>query len=228
MEKTKKHFFIVLAHPNPKSFNVAIKDFTVKCIESLGHTVDVSDLYRMDFKGHAGADDFKTHLNKNELNLINEQQNSMKLDQMSDDIRTEMEKLSKADYIIFIFPIWWGGTPSILKGWIDRVLACDFAWTNQNLFYTGKFLGKRAAIFTSTGSPEEEYSENGNNKATLEQMLINLHRGTFAFLGCDVLRIHTIFGVDEVSEEKKNQHFEKINDIITNFGTYELLHKMYK
>lgn len=228
MENTKKHFLIVLAHPNPKSFNCAIKDETVKYIEAQGHSVDVSDLYRMNFKGHAGADDFKTHLNKSELNLINEQQNCMKLDQMSDEIKGEMKKLSKADYLIFIFPMWWGGTPSILKGWIDRVMACDFAWTNDNLFHTGIFLGKRAAIFTTSGSPIEQFCEKGGNNATLEQMLINLHRGTLAFLGYDVLPIHAAYGVDDISEEDRKKHMEKINDIIKNFGTCELLHKMSK
>lgn len=228
MENSKKHFLIVLAHPNPKSFNCAIKDQTVKHIESLGHSIDVSDLYRMDFKGFAGAHDFKIHLKKSELNLINEQQNCMKLDQFADDIKAEMTKVSKADYLIFIFPMWWGGTPSILKGWIDRVMACDFAWTNDNLFHTGIFLGKRAAIFTTSSSSEDQFSENGENKATLNQMLINLHRGTLAFLGYDVLPIHAIYEVDDITEEKRKEHMEKIYDIIKNFDTCELLHKMSK
>ena len=222
----KKHFLVVFAHPNPKSFNYSIMEETVKQIKEQGHTVDISDLYRMDFKGFAGEHDFKTHLNKSELNLINEQQNSMKNNLFADDLAIEIDKLRRADYLILIFPIWWGGAPSILKGWIDRVFACDFAWGFENFFHKGLFLGKRAAIFTTTGSSKESYSINGANKATLEQMLISLHRGSLAFCGFDVLPIYSLLGVDDITEENRKDHLENISQIIKNFGTCELLHKM--
>ena len=33
-----------------------------------------------------------------------------------------------ADHLIFIYPIWWGGMPAILKGFVDRVLVKGFAY----------------------------------------------------------------------------------------------------
>ena len=44
-----KHFLIVFAHMNPKSFNSAVRDRTVQAIKKNGHTVEVSDLYQMNF-----------------------------------------------------------------------------------------------------------------------------------------------------------------------------------
>ena len=33
-----------------------------------------------------------------------------------------------ADHLIFIYPIWWGGMPAVLKGFVDRVLVKGFAY----------------------------------------------------------------------------------------------------
>ena len=37
------------------------------------------------------------------------------------DIEKYRNLITWADHIIFIYPIWWGGMPAILKGFIDRV-----------------------------------------------------------------------------------------------------------
>jgi NAD(P)H dehydrogenase (quinone) len=67
---SKNKFLLVLAHPNPKSYNAAIKDKTVESILNQGHEVEVSDLYRMNFGAVAGKNDFKSHMNSEEINLI--------------------------------------------------------------------------------------------------------------------------------------------------------------
>ncbi len=226
MEQTKKNFLVVLAHPNPSSFNAAVKEKTISSIQECGHSVEVSDLYQMNWNAVAGKNDFKQHLNSAEIHLIEEQQNSFKNDFYEDDVKKEMEKLKRADYLIFIFPLWWASCPAILKGWIDRVFSCDFAWGMKNIFHKGLMLGKRAVIFTTAGGDEGEYSVDGDQQATLTQSLSHIHRGSFAFCGFDVLPIHAIFEVEECKEEVRREFLEKIGDIVKNFGTAELLHKM--
>jgi len=223
----KKNFLIVFAHPNPTSFSSAVKDKTIKSIVENGHNYELSDLYGMNWGAVAGKDDFKSHLNASEIDIIKEQQNSFKNNLYQDDIKTEMEKLKKADYLIFIFPLWWGSCPAIMKGWIDKVFSCDFAWGMENIFHNGLMLGKRAVIFTSASGNGPEYTEQGEQQATLTQTLNHIHRGSFAFCGFDVLPIHAIFEV-ESHKESREQHLKKIEDIVKNFGTSELLHKMSK
>ena len=223
---SKKKFFIVLAHPNHNSFNAAIKNKTVEAILNQGHEVEVSDLYRMDFGAVAGKSDFKSCLNSEEINLIEEQKNSFRNDLYTDGIKAEMEKLKNADYLIFIFPLWWASCPAILKGWIDRIFSCKFAWDGKNLFSKGLMLGKRAAIFTTVGGDEFEYSLEGDQQATLVQTLSHIHRGSLAFCGFDVLPIHAIYEVEDCETERRQKYLYEIDDIIRNFGTSELLHKM--
>lgn len=50
---------IVYAHPEPKSFNGALKDKAVETLEAQGYEVKVSDLYAMDFDPVARKEDFK-------------------------------------------------------------------------------------------------------------------------------------------------------------------------
>jgi NAD(P)H dehydrogenase (quinone) len=137
-----------------------------------------------------------------------------------------MEKLKNADYLIFIFPLWWASCPAILKGWIDRIFSCKFAWDGKKLFSKGLMLGKRAAIFTTVGGDEFEYSQEGDQQATLTQTPSHIHRGSLAFCGFDVLPIHAIYEVDDCGHERRQKYLEDIDDIIRNFGTAELLHKM--
>ncbi|MGE8081137.1 NAD(P)H-dependent oxidoreductase [Peribacillus loiseleuriae] len=47
---------IIYAHPEPKSFNGALKDLAVSELTSLGHQVKVSDLYEMNFKAVASKE----------------------------------------------------------------------------------------------------------------------------------------------------------------------------
>ncbi|MBC7738097.1 MAG: NAD(P)H-dependent oxidoreductase, partial [Candidatus Saccharibacteria bacterium] len=51
------HVLIVYAHPEPKSFNGAMKDLAVTTLTGLGHSVEVSDLYAMGFNPVAGEGD---------------------------------------------------------------------------------------------------------------------------------------------------------------------------
>ena len=49
---------IVYAHPEPKSFNGAMKDLAITVLKEQGHEVKVSDLYAMNFKAVADKEDF--------------------------------------------------------------------------------------------------------------------------------------------------------------------------
>ena len=46
-----------------------------------------------------------------------------------EELKREQARLEKADFLIFVFPIWWGGVPAILKGWFDRVWIEGVAFT---------------------------------------------------------------------------------------------------
>lgn len=54
-----KKVLIVFAHNEKKSYNGAILKATIDTLETCGHTVQVSDLYEMNFTAVLSEDDFK-------------------------------------------------------------------------------------------------------------------------------------------------------------------------
>lgn len=78
--------------------------------------------------------------------------------------------VSWADTIIVIHPIWWWGAPAILKGWVDRVFSHGFAYTYGPKGPEGLLAGKKALVFTSSGSDENQWkADDAARKAMLEE-----------------------------------------------------------
>ena len=116
--------FIVYAHPEPKSFNGAMKDVAVETLSGAGHDVVVSDLYAMGFNPIASEKDFGgERTNPEFLSYAIEQTKAFETHTQSADIVAEQEKLARADLVIFQFPVWWFGMPAMMKGWADRVFS---------------------------------------------------------------------------------------------------------
>src|SRR5262249_1951982 len=144
---------IVYAHPEPKSFNGAMKDLAVETLSAAGHDAVVSDLYAMGFNPIAGPDDMSGDLaNPDYFSLPREQTAAYDKGTLAPDIAAEIEKLKRADFVIFQFPVWWFGMPAILKGWADRVFARGFAYLPGRKYDTGMFKGKLAMIAATTGT----------------------------------------------------------------------------
>lgn len=59
MWTAQKTALIVYAHQSPASFNAAARDVAVEALTKQGYKVLVSDLYAMNFKASATADDIK-------------------------------------------------------------------------------------------------------------------------------------------------------------------------
>ena len=83
------NILIVHAHPEPLSFTTAMKDHAVEVLEKLGHQVDVSDLYAMNFNPIASGDDFLELSNPEYMNYALEQRHACKNKQISEDIQIE-------------------------------------------------------------------------------------------------------------------------------------------
>ncbi len=107
---------IVYAHEEPRSFNAALKNHAVSVLTDAGHSVEVSDLYAMDFDPVGGKRDFTELSNSEFFKYGTEQANASKNSTFAAEVVAEQEKLLACDLLIFQFPLWWFGLPAILKG----------------------------------------------------------------------------------------------------------------
>lgn len=71
------------------------------------------------------------------------------------DVKAEQEALLKADVVIFQYPLFWYGVPSLLKEWIDSVFTFGFAF-GKGIY---KLEGKKIIVSFTTGSSDKDYPE---------------------------------------------------------------------
>jgi len=155
------HILVLYAHPEPKSFNSALKEASLEAIAAAGHTAEVSDLYAEGFDPVAGRHDFSTVADPDFFHYQNEQALAAREDGFSEELKREQARVSRADAFILHFPLWWGGPPAILKGWFDRVMAFGFAYRDGTRFDTGLYKGKRGLMCVTTGGTTERFSDEG-------------------------------------------------------------------
>ncbi len=71
------------------------------------------------------------------------------------DVKAEQEALLNADIIVFQYPLFWYGVPSLLKEWIDSVFTFGFAFGKGGY----QLEGKKIIVSFTTGSSVKDYPE---------------------------------------------------------------------
>ena len=70
------------------------------------------------------------------------------------DLMAAAEKLLAADHLVFVYPIWWGAMPALLKGFIDRVFLPGVTFKyKKGLGREEMLVGKTAEILVSMNAP---------------------------------------------------------------------------
>ena len=113
---------LVYAHPEPRSLNGALRDVAVNALKTQGHEVQVSDLYADGWKSQVDRADFPSLTQDERLVPAAASKKDFEKGSLTEDVKTEIEKLRWADALILQFPMWWFTMPAILKGWVDRVV----------------------------------------------------------------------------------------------------------
>lgn len=153
-----KNILIINGHPNPSSFNFAIAASYKK--GALLSTANVEMITVADLK-------FDPNLGYGYQKRID----------LEPDLVLAWEKIKKADHLVWIHPVWWGGLPAITKGFIDRLFlpGMTFQYRENSIWWDKLLKGKTARIITTLDQPSWYYrlfysrpSVNQLKKATLE------------------------------------------------------------
>jgi len=199
--------FIVYWHPEPKSFNHAMFSAAQTALENAGWEVKTSDLHAMAFDPVSGRSNFQSVKDSDYLKLQIEEMHATEVNGFAPDVDSEMQKLEWCDLMIWQFPLWWFGLPSMLKGWVDRVFAMGRIYGGGHIYETGVFKGKRALLSLTTGGPAEAYNRDGFNGDILG-ILKPVHRGMLEFVGFDVLAPHIVYGPVRMNDEERKHEMQ--------------------
>jgi len=137
---------IILAHPNPGSFNHAIAQAAAEAVRLNGHAVTLHDLCQEQFPALLTAPEL---LPKAEVDPV---------------IVEHGREIVSADGVVIVHPNWWGMPPAILKGWLDRVLRPGVAYRfvandKGEGVPVGLLKARTAIIFNTANTPENRERE---------------------------------------------------------------------
>jgi putative NADPH-quinone reductase len=99
---------VVVAHPSPESYTCALAAQVDRSARDAGHEVTLLDLYRESFGAAMTAEEWRAYSGDHPI--------------VDPQVAAHAELVQHADALVFVYPTWWSGVPSILKGWLDRVL----------------------------------------------------------------------------------------------------------
>jgi NAD(P)H dehydrogenase (quinone) len=133
---------LILAHPDPGSFNHAIAGAAQQTLLRNGHTVFFHDLYGERFDPLLPACEIPRDA------------------AVPPEIARHCAEIAEVDGIIVVHPNWWGQPPAILKGWIDRVIRPGVAYEfldsdSGEGVPRGLLRARMALVFNTANTPSE-------------------------------------------------------------------------
>lgn len=217
---------LVYAHPEPRSLNGALRDFTVRHLRAAGHDVQVTDLYAMGWKASLDSFDHLAHPTGERFDPSDSSRDAYQNGMQREDIAAEQAKLQWADTLILQFPLWWFSMPAILKGWVERVYAYGFAygvgehsdhhWGDR--YGEGLMAGKRAMLVVTTGGWESHYSPRGINGA-IDDVLFPIHHGILFYPGFAVLPPYVVYRTSRMGEPRFEGVKRELGERLDRLGT---------
>jgi putative NADPH-quinone reductase len=106
-----KKILIVTAHPSSHGFTHRIANTFKSGAESKGHEVEILDLYKTDLQ----------------IPFLKFEEKS-DMANLSPAVLAIQDKMRWSTDMVFIHPLWWMGTPAIMKNFFDNVLTPGFAY----------------------------------------------------------------------------------------------------
>ncbi|AZA75903.1 NAD(P)H-dependent oxidoreductase [Chryseobacterium indoltheticum] len=183
-----KKIALINGHPNHESFNFALAEAYKKGVENSGAEIKEIIIRDLDFNP----------------NLQFGYQKRMDLEP---DLLKAWEIIQWADHLVWVHPVWWGGLPSITKGFIDRLFLPGFAFKyRENSVWWDKFLtGKTAHIITTIDQPGWYYRM-FYGRPSINQ----LKKSTLEFCGVKPVKVTYIGIIKNSKEEQRQKWIEKV------------------
>ncbi len=190
---------VILAHPDPGSFNHAIASTAIETLKESGHDVIFHDLYTENFDPILPSEEIPKDIS------------------LPSEIENHCGEISNAGGIIIVHPNWWGQPPAILKGWIDRVIrpgvAYEFIEEDKGEGVPiGLLKAKTAIIFnTSNTATEREKKVFGDPLETIWKNCI------FDLCGVEKFYRRTFNIIVTSSGNQRKKWLEEVRQIIEEY-----------
>ncbi|AEI92179.1 NAD(P)H-dependent oxidoreductase [Roseobacter litoralis] len=168
------HVLTVLDHPNPTSFSAAVAQRFMEGAQAAGHTVELTDLHAEGFNPLWSMEDIERDAQARD----------------PADVVAEQARIERADALCLVFPLFWWGMPSMMKGWVDRVWTWGWAYDQLDDPNRSLLRPRSGVLLVPAGARSDEMDAAGY-KAALETVWMN---GTFGYFGLSPRRLEVLNG----------------------------------
>lgn len=188
------NILVIYAHPETKGHCLEILRNVITLLKKSEHHFEVLDLYKLRYDPIMHKDEHYTAGNR-------------KISQFNRQIQ---KKITSSDHLIFIYPIWWGSFPAILKGFFDKVLTSGFAYTYTDGKPVKLLKGKNATVFCTSGGSRLFYTLTANMPSII------IRYGILGFCGIRT-KVHQFYSCHRLDEKKKKMIKEKVSKALSSF-----------
>ncbi|WKN30335.1 NAD(P)H-dependent oxidoreductase [Porifericola rhodea] len=135
-----KKILVINGHPDKESYNYGLSQSYIKGAENSGAEVKEIQIGELSF----------------DPNL---QYGYRKRTELEPDLLNAQQLLNWAEHIVWVYPVWWGSVPAIMKGFLDRVLLPGFAFKKRegSLWWDKFFNGKTSRLICTMDQPPLYY-----------------------------------------------------------------------
>jgi len=171
---------IIQGHPDSAGGHLchALADAYAQGACQGGHTVTRIDVATLDFPWLHTKEAFETG-------------------PLPDVLRPAQEAIGQADHLCFVYPLWHGTLPAILKAFLEQVFRPGFAFAVGGRTWRRPLKGKSARIVVTMGMPVLLYRWYFGAHG-----LKSLERSVLGFCGIDPIR-ESLFGMIEAASAAK-------------------------
>ena len=187
----KKKIVIINGHPDKESFNFALSEAYKSGVLASGATLREINIRELSFNP-------------------NLQFGYRKRTTLEPDLLSAQEMIKWADHLVWVYPVWWGSVPAIMKGFIDRVFIPGFAFKKRegSLWWDKYLTSKTARLICTLDQPTWYYKWfNGSPSHTAMKKL------TLQFVGVKKVRITAIGPIRLSKDAYRDKWLKKIEKL---------------
>lgn len=182
-----KRVLMIMSHHQSDSLCAALSEHYMNSAQDAGHEVRYLALHSLRFDPvlHHGYRDVQT---------------------LEPDLVEAQHQILWADHLVFAFPVWWGGVPARLKGFLERILLPGFAfsYTGGTLFPVPLLKGRSADLLLTLDTPPWYYRWIQRQPA-----ITQLHRPTLGLCGIRLKKTLTFGPVLGSSPQRRARWLER-------------------
>lgn len=186
-----KNILIINGHPNKSSINFALAEAYYNGAKAAGATVSFIHITDLTFNPSL-AFGYRQRM------------------ELEPDLLSSLEKIKAADHLVWIHPVWWGGMPAIMKGFIDRLFlpGIAFQYRENSIWWDKLFKGKTARIITTLDQPSWYY------RIFFGRPSVNqLKKSVLQFCGINPVKITYIGIVKKSTEKQRLQWLNTVSEL---------------